>query len=112
MLLPIAVCLLSSYLLGSIATSVWISKYYFGKDIRECGSGNAGSTNMFRTFGYKAGLITQFVDIAKGVIASVLPLFLPESTMVSISASDLLILQIICGVLCVVGHSYPVFAHL
>ena len=40
-----------AYLIGSIPSSVWVSKYFFGIDIRDYGSGNAGATNTFRTLG-------------------------------------------------------------
>ena len=44
-----------AYLIGSIPTSVWVSRYFFGVDIREYGSGNAGATNTFRVLGSKWG---------------------------------------------------------
>ncbi len=53
--LPI-VLLLIAYLLGSIPTSVWISRVFFKMDIREQGSGNAGATNTIRVLGWKAGV--------------------------------------------------------
>lgn len=58
-----------AYLLGSISSSIIISKIISGKDIRESGSGNAGATNMLRTHGKKAGILTLLCDMLKGVIA-------------------------------------------
>ena len=48
--------ILFAYLIGSIPTAVWISRYFFGVDIRDYGSGNAGATNTFRVLGKKAGI--------------------------------------------------------
>ena len=96
-----------SYLLGSIPTSVWVGKSFYKIDIREHGSGNAGTTNTFRILGQKAGIIVFIVDVIKGVIPVLLPLLfekqLPEW-------GDLMLYRIICGVFAVVGHIYPVFA--
>lgn len=101
------------YLLGSVATAVWVSQYLYGVDIRTQGSNNAGSTNMFRMLGFKAGLITQVVDIGKGSLAAALPLIVragfPE-TAHWLSDWSMEMQQLACGLLCVVGHIYPVFA--
>ncbi len=48
--------ILFAYLIGSIPTAVWISRYFFGVDIRDYGSGNAGATNTFRVLGLQMGL--------------------------------------------------------
>ena len=57
-----------AYLLGSISFSVIISKKLAGFDVREKGSGNAGSTNVLRTVGKKAAALTLLCDILKGVV--------------------------------------------
>lgn len=64
-----AVIAVLSYLLGSLNSSIIISKIISGKDIRSEGSGNAGATNMLRTHGKKAGILTLICDMLKGVIA-------------------------------------------
>jgi hypothetical protein len=61
-----AVTALLAYLLGSANLAVIFSKKMFGHDVRTHGSGNAGSTNMLRTFGWKAAALTFFGDVAKG----------------------------------------------
>lgn len=61
-----------AYLLGSVNSSIIISKMISGKDIRTEGSGNAGATNMLRTHGKKAGVLTLLCDMLKGVIAVLL----------------------------------------
>lgn len=58
-----------SYFIGSISSAVIISKAFYGKDIREYGSGNAGATNALRTFGKKAGALVFLLDFSKGLIA-------------------------------------------
>ncbi len=63
---------IAGYLLGSINGAVFISKIFYGSDIRTHGSGNAGTTNMLRTFGKKAAAGTFLVDLLKGVVAALL----------------------------------------
>ena len=58
-----------AYAIGSINFSVLISKKMAGFDVREKGSGNAGTTNMLRSVGKKAAVITLLCDILKGVVA-------------------------------------------
>src|SRR5262245_66584876 len=66
-----------AYLIGSIPSSVWVSKYFFGIDIRDYGSGNAGATNTFRTLGPSWGSFVMVADMLKGVIAVKLVYILP-----------------------------------
>lgn len=63
------ISLVAGYLLGSFNPAIHFSKKLYGEDIRKSGSGNAGSTNMLRTHGKKAGLITALCDLGKTVIA-------------------------------------------
>ena len=65
-----------AYLIGSISFSVIISKKMAGFDVREKGSGNAGSTNMLRSVGKKAAAITLICDVLKGVVAIILAIIL------------------------------------
>lgn len=60
---------LFSYLIGSIPFSYLIGKIFFKKDIRRMGSGNPGTTNVFRNFGALAGTFTLFLDMSKGLVA-------------------------------------------
>lgn len=94
-----------SYLLGSLPFAIWISKYFYQTDIRTLGSGNAGSTNMYRNFGLKAGLFTQILDIAKSYFATLLPVYLNIQLEVPLT-----ILLLIFGIVSVIGHVYPIFA--
>ena len=60
--------ILLAYLIGSIPTAVWVSKYFFNIDIREYGSGNAGATNTFRVLGKKWGTFVMVADMLKGLL--------------------------------------------
>ena len=66
--LVILFTVLSAYLLGSLNFAVIISRLK-GNDVRTMGSGNAGSTNMFRNFGVKLALLTFLGDFSKGILA-------------------------------------------
>lgn len=94
-----------AYLIGSVNFSVIISKKMAGFDLREKGSGNAGSTNVLRTVGKKAAAITLICDILKGVISIMI------AKLVGAIWRDLdaaLLVQI-AGILVVIGHTFPVF---
>ena len=94
-----------SYLIGSVNFSVILSKKIAGFDVREKGSGNAGSTNMLRSVGKGAAALTLICDILKGVVAIGIAILL--GNMVQDSNKELL-LQI-AGIMVIVGHTYPVF---
>ena len=100
------------YLLGSISAAVIISRGLYRKDIRNLGSNNAGSTNMFRELGLKAGVLTQVIDIGKGSLAAAIPYFLlwwlPQYPH-SLSHLDMEFQSILAGMMAVIGHIYPVY---
>lgn len=96
-----------AYLLGSLPTSVWLGEAYFGIDVRDYGSGNAGATNTFRVLGRKAGIIVMLVDILKGWTATSLALLL--YLMNVIPFNDLLMYKLMFGILSVIGHIFPVY---
>ena len=66
-----AFCILVAYLLGSVNWALVISKLFYHDDVREHGSGNAGTTNVLRTYGKKAAALTFLGDGLKGVLAIV-----------------------------------------
>ena len=93
-----------AYLIGSVNFSVIFSKKFAGFDVREKGSGNAGTTNMLRSVGKKAAAITLVCDILKGVVAigiAILFGYIPDM-------NKELLLQI-AGVAVILGHTFPVF---
>ena len=63
------VAVLLAYFIGSIPSAIWVSKWFFGIDVRDYGSNNAGATNTFRVIGRVAGFIVLFFDILKGWIS-------------------------------------------
>lgn len=97
-----------AYLIGSIPTAVWISKYYFGIDIRDYGSGNAGATNTYRILGAKWGTIVMAVDMIKAVVAVKLAFLLPQSYD---NELYLVNLQLGLGLAAVIGHIFPIWAN-
>jgi glycerol-3-phosphate acyltransferase PlsY len=94
-----------AYLIGSISFSVIISKKMAGFDVREKGSGNAGSTNVLRSVGKKAALITLICDILKGVVAVLIAFIVGKFTK---SANPATLVQI-AALFVVIGHTFPVF---
>ncbi|MCL7987544.1 glycerol-3-phosphate 1-O-acyltransferase PlsY [Sphingobacterium sp. lm-10] len=99
-----------AYLFGSIPTAVWFGKAFYGVDVREYGSGNAGATNTFRVLGAKAGSVVMFVDILKGWTATNLPYLLDSSVIGNANATTFVNFQLALGVIAVIGHLFPIFA--
>ena len=100
--------LLAAYLIGSIPTAVWVGKKFFGVDIREHGSKNAGATNTFRVLGKKPGTFVLLFDVLKGWAATSLAHVLVQEHV--ISPDNLVYFQLAMGLLAVIGHVFPVFA--
>lgn len=97
-----------AYCIGSIPTSVWISKHFFNIDIRDYGSGNAGATNTFRVLGKKWGTIVMICDITKGLIATSLVLLLPNYQTSELYKTNMMIGL---GLASVLGHIFPIWAN-
>ena len=95
-----------AYLIGSINFSVIISKKMAGFDVREKGSGNAGSTNVLRTVGKKAALLTLVCDILKGVVSVLVGLLVG---LIAGEAANKTVLVEIAALAVVIGHTFPVF---
>lgn len=102
----IAILIVIAYLLGSIPSAVWVSKWVYGIDIREHGSGNAGATNTFRILGSKAGAGVMFADMMKGFIAVKLSIFSSYAW----TSEPFVNLQIFLGLAAVIGHIFPIWA--
>ncbi|KAF0142258.1 MAG: glycerol-3-phosphate acyltransferase [Stygiobacter sp.] len=102
-----------SYLVGSIPTSILISKLVRGIDIRNYGSGNAGGSNVFRVLGWKWGILTIILDALKGAIAVIVVarFYLDRFPFNNVTPfDDFTLVQIICGVAAVMGHVWTLFA--
>lgn len=102
--------LLGAYLFGSIPTAVWIGQAFYGIDVREYGSGNAGATNTFRVLGKKAGISVMFIDIFKGWTATNLVYLIGLSVTGPQNSVQFVNYQLALGITAVMGHLFPVFA--
>lgn len=94
-----------AYAIGSVNFSVIFSKKFAGFDVREKGSGNAGTTNMLRTVGKKAAAITLLCDILKGVVSILIAIFVGNV----VEGSDKELLVQIAGIAVILGHTFPIF---
>lgn len=94
----IIVQIILAYLLGSIPSGVWLGKILYNKDIRDYGSGNTGATNTFRILGMKAGVIALILDILKGVIATLIPIYFGTT-----------IHPIFIGLFAILGHVFSLY---
>jgi acyl phosphate:glycerol-3-phosphate acyltransferase len=100
-----AILIVSAYLLGSIPTSVWIGQMFYGVDVREHGSGNAGATNTFRVLGARAGVPVLIIDILKGFAAVKLVLL----TNMDPEGHAWVNFKIALAIAALLGHIFPVF---
>lgn len=106
-----------SYLLGSLNFSIILSKVVKKKDIRKSGSGNAGATNMMRTYGIKAAVGTMLGDIFKvaiGIIVAFAILGVPMKYIFTNPADAAEIQRVVlykefAGLFCVLGHIFPLY---
>lgn len=102
--------LIAAYLLGSIPTAVWLGQAFYGVDVREYGSGNAGATNTFRVLGKKAGISVMLIDIFKGYTATKLAYLIGLSVTGQQGSTQFVNYELALGVIAVMGHLFPVFA--
>src|SRR6185503_2909024 len=96
-----------AYLIGSIPTALWVSKYFFGIDIRDYGSGNAGATNTYRVLGSRWGTFVMIIDMAKGIVATSLYILLPYYMTNDWDRTNFMIGL---GLAAVAGHIFPIWA--
>lgn len=92
------------YLLGSLPFSIWVTRYAIGVDVRDGGSGHAGTTNTLRQAGFKWGLLVFILDIAKGFLPTY---FAAQFASQDVSLQYLVPITASCAVL---GHCWPLFA--
>lgn len=95
-----------SYLLGSIPSSIILSKLLYGIDIRDYGSGNAGGTNTVRVLGWKIGIAVIMMDVGKGALATLL---ISQMRIDPVPLSPDMV-QILAGSCAIIGHIWTVFA--
>lgn len=107
--LLLAIFAIVSYLFGNINWAIIISKIK-KVDIRKMGSGNPGTLNMSRNLGLKAGLLTFFLDILKGVIPTLFVFIFTYDKV--FNHTEFIVADVgvfLCGFFAVLGHIYPVF---
>lgn len=104
-MIPYIIIAVIAYLIGSINFSVIISKKVAGFDVREKGSGNAGSTNVLRTVGKKAAIVTLICDILKGVVSILLAKLMGNIW----GELDKELLVQLAGIFVILGHTFPIF---
>jgi len=97
--LKYAAVILTGYLVGAIPFGILISRLVKGVDIRRYGSGKIGATNVIRTVGGRAGLISMLLDVAKGALAVLFAWFILHTHAAQVAA----------GTAAVVGHNWPVY---
>ena len=100
-----AIVAIIAYLIGSINFSVILSKKMAGFDLRDKGSGNAGTTNVLRTVGKKAAIITLICDILKGVVVILIAILANKL----VEGSNGALLVQFAGVAVILGHTFPIF---
>ena len=94
-----------AYLIGSVNFSVILSKKMAGFDVREKGSGNAGTTNMLRSVGKKAAAITLLCDVLKGIVAIIIAIIIGKI----LKDTDKALLVQLAALGVVIGHTFPIF---
>ena len=110
----ILLCMIVPYLLGSLNFGLIISKKQYNDDIRRYGSGNAGTTNMLRTYGKRAALFTLLGDMAKAAVSVAFGHFVYSTVIVDTSTGERLFIvnlsgAAIAGLFVMLGHMFPIF---
>jgi len=112
-MISVAIIAILSYLIGSIPTSIIVARKVRGIDIRQYGSGNAGGTNVIRVLGWKAGVFVILMDMAKGLVATILVarlMYGPIPFENRTPFDDFTVVQIIAGCAAILGHIWTLFA--
>jgi glycerol-3-phosphate acyltransferase PlsY len=102
----LVVVVLLAYALGSLPSAVWVGKYFYGIDVREHGSGNAGATNVLRTIGKKAGISVLLLDMLKGFVAVNLSWLSGYSP----ASDEWPGIRAALAIAAILGHIFPLFA--
>jgi glycerol-3-phosphate acyltransferase PlsY len=86
------------YVVGSLSPSVFFGRRFKSIDVRQHGSGNAGTTNAFRVLGTRLGLAVLFADLLKGIVPVLLARYLSTP-----------LITVLVAFACVIGHNYSLF---
>jgi glycerol-3-phosphate acyltransferase PlsY len=114
LILPFILSALSAYLIGSISFSIIFTKLLLKTDVREHGSGNAGTTNVLRTAGKLPALLTLLFDFLKAVVAIEIARFLLKFFYSNMSGNPqflqlIVTVSFVAGIFCILGHIYPLY---
>lgn len=109
MIVVAVLAVIASYLLGSISFAVIFSKLFSHIDVRKQGSGNAGTTNVLRVSGVKAGVLTLVCDALKGAVSCLLGYFAFKAAFGTDNGAILLYGEYLCALLCMLGHAFPIY---
>lgn len=108
---------LAAYLIGSFSSALWYGKWFYGIDIREHGSKNAGSTNVLRVLGWKCAIPVFITDVIKSFVPTMFFVMLlnkfasPEGgCYVACGSEAYYLFQLLFGMMAIVGHIFPVFS--
>lgn len=99
--------ILLAYLIGSVPTAVWAGKWFYGIDLRDHGSGNAGATNAFRVLGKKTAAAVLLIDMLKGMAAVALSV-MADAT--ALSEGWFVVYRFGLGMAALLGHVFPIYA--
>lgn len=109
-IVKIAAVMIAAYLLGSLNIAIIVTKAFTGEDIRKMGSGNGGFTNVMRSVGTTAGVITFVGDFLKCVIAVVIGGFVFSTMNTTLESAELIGYgKYLAGMCCFLGHVFPVY---
>ncbi|MBR4117188.1 MAG: glycerol-3-phosphate 1-O-acyltransferase PlsY [Clostridia bacterium] len=111
MAVTVIVTVIAAYLIGSINFAVIFAKAFMKKDVRELGSGNAGTTNVMRNAGFLPGALTFVFDALKGFVASYMGKIVFDYiySQTNNEWSNAIVGAFLCGFACMVGHVFPFF---
>lgn len=111
MIISAVITVIAAYLLGSINFAVVFSNLFLKKDVREMGSGNAGTTNVMRSAGFLPGALTFICDALKGFVACILGKYIFDYIHTATGSEWSLAVYgaFLCGAACIIGHMYPIF---
>lgn len=109
-IVKIVITMVAAYLLGSLNIAIIVTKAFTGKDIRTMGSGNGGFTNVMRSVGTKAGVITFIGDFLKCVVAVLIGGLLFSTMNTTLEHAELVGYgKYLAGMCCFLGHVFPVY---
>ena len=111
MIMTVIVTAFAAYLIGSINFAVIFAKAFLKKDVRDMGSGNAGTTNVMRNAGFLPGALTFVCDVLKGFLACYMGQYVFEyiNSQLHTDLSYPAVGAYLCGLACMVGHVFPFF---